>query len=291
MGARHSTIRPPSAQTSAQPTVKATEIRPDRWPRPWRYGLFGGFSAVFLAPSTLALRAAANPVPSPVSWIVTELSQQWLFYGYLVACAALLLFAAGWLAGKREDRLHSDAITDHLTGLFNRRLFDQQLRQQLALRERNGRPLSVLAVDLDDLKVLNDRYGHEAGDSALRALADCLHSSCRATDFLARVGGDEFAVIAPGSDAEQAGELARRIRAHLERRHAGVGAPPFTVSIGIAECSPEFVAPTLADARARFPQPATDASAAERALLRAADRALYEAKQRGRDRTVVAATG
>jgi diguanylate cyclase (GGDEF)-like protein len=290
MGARTSTIRPKGAP--------ATEIRPPgRWPRPWRYALFGAFSAVFLAPSVLALRAAANPAPSPASWIVSELSQQWLFYGYLVACAALLLFAGGWLAGKHEDRLHSDAITDHLTGLFNRRLFDQQLRQQLALRQRNGRPLSVLAVDLDDLKVLNDRYGHEAGDAALRALADCLRSSCRATDFLARVGGDEFAVIAPGSDAEQAGEVARRIRAQLERRDAGDGGPSgdggplFTVSIGIAECSLETVAPSLADARARFPQPAADASAAGRSLLRAADRALYEAKQRGRDRTVVAATG
>jgi diguanylate cyclase (GGDEF)-like protein len=130
-----------------------------------------------------------------------------------------------------------------------------------------------LLVDLDDFKHVNDTHGHAAGDAVLRCVSACLRTTCRDTELAVRCGGDEFAVLAPETRAEDAFELARRIHAQLEkacREQLGeLGIAPVSVSIGIADM-------------ARAAQPTREA------LFEAADRALYVAKAAGKNRIVLA---
>jgi len=185
-------------------------------------------------------------------------------YGYLTAYALVSFVVLGFILGRAEDRLRAMSITDPLTGLPNRRHLEARLREEVARCARSGAPLALLLIDVDGLKQVNDRGGHAAGDAALRLVAEALLRTCRrATDLPARVGGDEFAVLAPSTNARQALVLAERLRRVLRRLDAA--AP--TVSIGAADL----------DRIGSW-----DASA----LLRAADSALYVAKESGRDRAV-----
>ena len=153
------------------------------------------------------------------------------------------------------SNLAVSAFTDPLTGLKNRREFERVLTHPP--RER----FSVLAIDVDNLKPINDEYGHEAGDAVLRTVAAVLGALVRTGDVLARVGGDEFAALLPGPDAEEAEQIADRMRAAMH----GVSMPKgkARISIGIAD---------------------GEAGEDPRAVWRAADAALYAAKRTGRDR-------
>ena len=177
----------------------------------------------------------------------------------------------GRLLGARADDLIRMSAEDPLTGVLNARAFDRRLEQEVARVERTGQPLSLLMFDLDGLKTINDSYGHETGNRALRRMADIVRRSIRLTDVSARVGGDEFALIVPGAGGDEALKLAERIRGQaaedLSRIAPGVDGG--TTSIGIASCG----------SFERVPTPG--------ALARAADSALYEAKRTGRNRVVV----
>jgi diguanylate cyclase (GGDEF)-like protein len=155
-------------------------------------------------------------------------------------------------------RLDELTRTDELTGLPNRRAWDELLTHELAIGERHGVPVSVAMLDLDFFKRYNDERGHLAGDRLLRAAAAAWQSALRATDVLARWGGEEFAVLLPGCDGAGAAALIERLRGTLPD---GV-----TFSAGVATA---------------------DGTTAARALVDAADQALYVAKQAGRDRVVV----
>jgi diguanylate cyclase (GGDEF)-like protein len=185
---------------------------------------------------------------------------------------ALLVGLAGLvpaeLARRRLAHLRDLTLTDPTTQLSNRRCLSVRLRQELRRAHAVGRPLALLLLDLDELKAINDRHGHLAGDAALCAVARAVRCCCRAQDLAVRFGGDEFVVLMADTTAHQARALAERIRAEL-RRHplAGGGAP--TVSIGIVDTN---LVPTLRS------DP----------FLRAADLALYTAKQRGRDQVLIA---
>lgn len=170
---------------------------------------------------------------------------------------------------RRTEELDRMSRTDHLTGLFNRRHLDDALHAVLASSRRHSFPFAALLVDVDHFKSVNDRYGHDTGDRVLQAVAAALADGVRTEDLVGRWGGEEFLVLAPHTDVAGAQVLGERLRACVAARTAGDVA--VTVSIGAAVVE------------GRGPETST--------VLRAADRLLYDAKEAGRDRVRVAATG
>jgi diguanylate cyclase (GGDEF)-like protein len=164
------------------------------------------------------------------------------------------------------------AVKDGLTGLYNRRAFGELLQQGLKRQDRQGGSFGLLLLDIDHFKKLNDSFGHPAGDAALRLVADTLQRVVREGDQVARYGGEEFAVILPGTDETGALQLAERLRHALQKAHVVFEGARLnvTASLGLA------VWPT----DGREPE----------ALVASADRALYAAKDGGRNRVVTAAS-
>jgi two-component system cell cycle response regulator len=137
------------------------------------------------------------------------------------------------LARAREvEQLQRLSGVDELTGVANRRAFNDALHRELARAEREGRPLALLLLDLDGLKLINDELGHPAGDQALHAVARCAARSVRHGDLLARIGGDEFAIVLPATAAEEARAIGKRIREQLRRLR--VQGAALGVSLGLA---------------------------------------------------------
>jgi diguanylate cyclase (GGDEF)-like protein len=168
-----------------------------------------------------------------------------------------------------REKLREQATRDPLTGLYNRRYLEESLERELYRTNREGTPLCVAMLDLDYLKKFNDTFGHEAGDRVLRELGRVLRDKLRKSDISCRFGGEEFVLVLPGStlaDARQRVEQIRLLVKGLQIRHEDQILGRLTVSGGVA-ASPEHGS-TAAD------------------LLRAADDALYAAKQAGRDRVV-----
>jgi len=186
-------------------------------------------------------------------------------FAYLAAQASVSLDNAGLHEATREQ-----AVTDPLTGLYNRRYFDAALDGEIGRSRRFGGDVGLVMLDLDGFKPVNDEHGHAEGDRVLSEVAALLRTLTRDVDQLARYGGDEIAVILPETDLDGAELLAERVREGVEGlnlRPPGAGAPlPVTASIGIAA----------------LPESAKD----RRALLRAADGALYRAKRGGGNRVV-----
>ncbi|HTC68492.1 MAG TPA: GGDEF domain-containing protein, partial [Acidothermaceae bacterium] len=158
--------------------------------------------------------------------------------------------------------------TDALTGLPNRRAMNDTLKRMAAHAGRTTQPLAAIAFDLDRFKSINDRYGHEAGDAALSAVGECLREHLRDSDFAARIGGEEFIILAPDTDVEGARVLAEKMREALSGEEVPQLLEPFTASFGIAV----------------MPFHATSSEA----LVRRADRACYLAKANGRNRVEIA---
>jgi diguanylate cyclase (GGDEF)-like protein len=167
------------------------------------------------------------------------------------------------------EMLEKQSREDALTGLANRRHFDERLAIEIARAERYQHPLCLLLLDLDHFKRINDSAGHAAGDSVLRLAARTMAANARATDFVARIGGEEFAVLLPEQDLSGAFAAAENLRAMVAGLDTGDIAPSLrvTASIGLAAVRP---------------------GEGRDALLRRADAALYEAKNAGRDRVVAA---
>jgi diguanylate cyclase (GGDEF)-like protein len=171
--------------------------------------------------------------------------------------------AAPILANQRNLTLAEMAArADSLTGLANRRAADETLKRLIAQAARNCTPLAVVPLDLDGLKQINDRHGHESGDHALALLGRIISSTIRASDFAARVGGDEFVIMLPDTDRDGAVDVAEKLRTEIQ--HAEVpGIGTISASLGVAV----------------LPDDAADADD----LLRKGDRALYAAKKQGRN--------
>jgi diguanylate cyclase (GGDEF)-like protein len=188
--------------------------------------------------------------------------------------AALRMLVAPASLALARERARSDAeafaqaaTIDPVSGLFNRRYFEERLEEELHRARRHKTPMALMMVDIDDFKGVNDRYGHLAGDAVIRSVADILRRSVRRFDLCTRFGGEEFAIVMPGSGPEHSAAVAERIRQLIEEFRLDepeLAALRVTVSIGLSvshELSP-------------------------RQLIEQADRALYTAKRGGKNRVV-----
>jgi diguanylate cyclase (GGDEF)-like protein len=229
------------------------------WPVLWTAGFYGrrgtiAIVACIAVAHAIALVAMPPGVGNVDRWVDVVVS-------VAIVGAVVRTLAA------RNERLVSDlkaeARVDALTGLLNRRGFEERLAVETARATRDASQVAVVALDLDNFKRVNDVSGHEAGDRALATLGALIGEHARVGDLAARWGGEEFVVVMPRADIEAAHALAERVRAALAATGLGV-----TVSAGVG---------------------AAEAPFDPRALLASADAALYEAKRAGRDRTVVAA--
>lgn len=240
-------------------------------PRRRLYPIFGFFFALGAPGGLLLLRGITEGALLTPGWIGGELEARALTYGYVAVTTAAMFVGLGFMLGSNQDLLQRMSLTDPLTGLANRRHFDKRLREELARCERYSQPLALMFLDIDDLKSVNDRKGHEAGDNAIRAVARTLIRCCRATDLAARIGGDEFGVLAPSVTMAEAAVIAQRIQSSLTAEASWVSAdlPALALSIGIADTrSVNDLHPDR--------------------LYAAADRALLRAKREGKDRVALA---
>jgi diguanylate cyclase (GGDEF)-like protein len=182
-----------------------------------------------------------------------------------MAAPAALGLSTARLARANVDLAHAAAI-DPLTSLYNRRYFETRIDEEIQRARRYGVSLALLVVDADDFKQLNDRFGHLVGDQVLRGISDTLRRSTRAFDVCTRYGGEEFAILMPGSNAASALQSAERIRHRIERyRFEPLPIPPErhpTISIGVA---------------------VLEGDATPQELIARADRALYAAKAAGKN--------
>ncbi|HEX2058086.1 MAG TPA: GGDEF domain-containing protein, partial [Actinomycetota bacterium] len=176
--------------------------------------------------------------------------------GQFAAHAALAL-RNSWLL----QQVQKLAETDGLTGLANRRTFETTLERELSRSARSGEPVTLVMVDIDHFKALNDKHGHQAGDEVLKLVADVLASACRDFDTAARYGGEEFAVVLPACSSAESLVVAERLRGSIAEIETVTSV---TASAGVAT----------------FPAHAGDGES----LIRAADEALYESKRAGRNR-------
>jgi diguanylate cyclase (GGDEF)-like protein/PAS domain S-box-containing protein len=221
---------------------------------------------------TATLEVAALLAGEPIAFVDFENrylakdgSWHWILWsarsdGTRVYAAGQDITARKALEAEREDRLRrTEAIarTDALSGLPNRRAWDEELRRELAQADRDGAPVSVALVDIDGFKQLNDERGHGAGDDLLRDAATAWRLTLRLSDFVARLGGDEFAVLLPGCLLNEAVEVMERMRTALPDAQ--------TCSIGLA---------------------VWDGAEAPESIVSRADAALYAAKRSGRNRIV-----
>jgi diguanylate cyclase (GGDEF)-like protein len=239
------------------------------WPVLWVAHFFGRSETILMVAwigvcHALALAAMPDGAGSVDRWIDVMGS---------VIVVALVVRYLSELTRALVERLTEEARVDPLTGLLNRRGFDERLRVELARAARDGGWVSVASFDIDHFKQVNDRHGHELGDRVLTWVGEVLRDHARDVDIVARVGGEEFIVFLPGTDLHGAEAFAERVRAAVGAR--GPAAP--RGRYGIAE---ELHVTVSAGVTAIAG--AVDAQA----LLATADRALYTAKRTGRDRTV-----
>jgi diguanylate cyclase (GGDEF)-like protein len=231
-------------------------------PRRWRYALIGLALATGAPGGLLLLRSLmAGEWPQP-AWVAAQVAREPSLYAYLLVSTALVFALFGLALGRTAERLAELSVSDPLTGLLNARVLAQRLAAECARASRYGEPLSLILIDVDGLKQLNDSGGHAAGDAALCAVASAVRDCSRASDIASRWGGDEFSLIAPNTATAAALRMAERIRS-LAAHAAASGGAAVTVSVGVATS-------------------AAGACSAER-LRSCADAALYEAKHAGRN--------
>jgi diguanylate cyclase (GGDEF)-like protein len=227
------------------------------------YALLTATAAVL---GLLLIRVSFSVVPS----LTFEFLSNRLTYIYVFAATALVFLVLGYTLGRRIDELRRLSATDSLTLLANRRAFQARLREEWLRARRYDSPLSLLLIDVDGLKGINDERGHAAGDDVLRTAARAIAVTMRVTDFGARWGGDEFAIVAPNTARSSAQHLAQRLWGQVpheaQAHHTAV-----TISVGVAMTEPQG-----------------DASITIERLLEAADSALHQAKNDGRNRVRVA---
>ncbi|MFT7371876.1 MAG: diguanylate cyclase (GGDEF)-like protein [Oleiphilaceae bacterium] len=213
---------------------------------------------------------------APIGWIIT----QWLagrdpfdtdqidglVYSYIIVTTSTIFSALGYVIGKREQVITYLALTDELTALYNKRYFKSRLEQEFQRHQRTESPFSVILIDLDFFKRVNDQFGHPAGDEVLKNISSTIIANCRRNEIAARVGGEEISIIACDCDLEAACLLAERIRVAIERSSINWQSTKIkiTASFGVAAAS--------------------TASTSAWRVYQDADQALYQAKKTGRNK-------
>jgi diguanylate cyclase (GGDEF)-like protein len=213
---------------------------------------------------------------SPLGWVVIQLlagrdpfakeHYDPLLYLYMGIATAVVFSSLGYFIGRRELMITDMALTDGLTGLYNKRYFSTRLDQEFERFRRHKHPLSIIQIDLDYFKKINDTFGHQVGDEILVKVATMLKQNCRKNEIAARVGGEELCVIALDCDQHEAVQLAERLRYkvnHLNYCYQEMEIP-ISASFGVA-C-------------------ADDSTHAGQEIYQRADHALYEAKRSGRNK-------
>ena len=235
------------------------------------YALTAGVLSSGAPAGLLGIRLAKAPADSvSLRQVHDEFVTDRAVYVYVGGATAVIFTLFGYILGRQADRLAALSETDALTGLFNSRGFSARLNAEVRRSRRYREPLSLLFLDLDGLKGINDCYGHRAGSETLRRVAHLIRSQLRETDAAARWGGDEFTILTPNTGRDVALTLAERIR----RRVAGSAAEwPLTASIGVATLTSDD---------------ATHGDSA--ALMRSADAAMYMAKNAGKNTVVASPT-
>lgn len=259
-------VGPGASDASRAVTESATRLlrNVDEASEPWLARLFPGEVDVLVVPATTGdgwdgALIVQLPVLRPRRWRGTVVEPlEWA-----MSAAALALRALS-----RVEHAERSAATDGLTKIANRTTFTAALERELARSTRSGQPISLVMVDLDQFKQVNDEHGHQAGDEALRNVAEALSQACRDQDTAARYGGEEFVVILTDCGPERSVQVAERLRAAVA---AAGAARALTASAGVAS----------------YPAHATNLET----LVRAADDALLVSKRTGRNRTTAATAG
>jgi diguanylate cyclase (GGDEF)-like protein len=182
----------------------------------------------------------------------------------------VLMLWLAWRQWRQGRRLHRLAITDSLTGISNRRHIEHMLHMAVDEARRTRRPLTVIMLDVDHFKRVNDSHGHPVGDQVLEQIVQACQGALRQFDRLGRMGGEEFLVVLPDTDLEGGLQVAERLRANVATARPTVGdiELQLSISLGIAELAHSDTGPA--------------------SLVRRADAALYHAKDNGRNRIEVA---
>ncbi len=221
-------------------------------------GMVTALGSVVILSQVSLLVGRAPPMPA-VEWV--------LFLIVLLTLVAILV---------RVNRMQQDALHDVVTGLRNHRYFQVRLREELQRSERQGTTTALIIMDLDDFKQINDRHGHAVGDSILQSVAQTLAQAARSTDVVCRYGGEELAIVLPGTSLADGMRAAERLRIAVAQR-----------------ADPRGLAVTLSAGVAVYPMHVKDTDgrfAAADALIAAADAAMYQAKREGKNRVAAAAS-
>lgn len=236
-------------------------------PSRWKYVATGVLLGIGAPLGALVLRMLSSEAVRRAP--AEDVAAHAFFYLYSLAGSCLVFAVAGYVAGKRAERLyaaeefyHRLADHDSLTGLYNGRVFRERYQRAVERAARTGQSVGVMVIDVDKLKDINDRHGHDVGSAALEHVARALRVGKRASDDAARWGGDEFAILLDSADAAAATRVAERIVQWLHDHPLRPGLN-VTVTIGVA---------------AQVPRSPDDD------LFAIADVALYEGKRAGRDR-------
>lgn len=234
------------------------------------YGATGLLLGAAAPIGALVLRCMGNPAVRDAPF--ADIQANLFFYAYQFIGTALVFAVAGWLAGARAERLvqaesfyQSLAEHDALTGLYNERAFRDRYSRGIDRAMRTNQPLSVLLIDVDHLKRINDRYGHRTGNKALIHIAQALRDAKRTTDSASRWGGDEFAILLEGADMAATRRVAENVLARVREKPV-----PFTRGQLVASVSIGAVCASGEELR--------------QDLFAIADAALYSAKRAGRNR-------
>jgi len=229
--------------------------------RRWQYVIYGFFLS-FIGPlgEWILIKIFFEYVNDPIL----------LTYVYTEIATMVAFTVFGYIIGIYAEKVEQLAFHDKLTGLYNRHYLMEQLQELEALHKRYKEKLSLILMDVDHFKKVNDSYGHPVGDKTLKAIAACIIKEMRETDFGTRYGGEEFLIVCPHTSIDDCYKLAERVRISIENlKEDALGFPgPQTISAGIFELS-------------------SDHEVSLTQILNHVDQALYSAKQGGRNKVVI----